>query len=169
MKTKPRNYDNWQDKAIARIGDIPSLCGKSVLIDEDGVVTGLTEQTLTIPIGAKVIAESAFADEDYDQVKLPEGLIEIGDNAFVNNSIKSLNIPQTLTTIGNNAFKNNKISDLFLPDNVQAVGAGAFTTNPLTSVSVPGGKNPQFYKDLGYAFDEGVEVVVRDDGDFGHT
>lgn len=162
MKTKPRNYDNWQDKAIARIGDIPPLCGKSVLIDEDGVVTGLMKQTLTIPIGAKVIAESAFADEDYDQVKLPEGLIEIGDNALVNNSIKSLKLPQTLTTIGNNAFTNNKISDLFLPDNVQAVGAGAFTNNLLTSVSVPGGKSDEFYKELAKAFDEGVKLVERD-------
>lgn len=167
--TKPRNYNTFPEKAIARIGDIPSLCGRSVLIDEDGVVTGLTEQTLTIPIGAKVIAGSAFADEDYDQVKLPEGLIEIGDNAFVNNSIKSLNIPRTLTTIGNNAFKNNKISVLFLPDNVQTVGAGAFTTNLLTSVSVPGGKSPEFYEELAAAFDEGVELVVRDGGGYGRT
>lgn len=25
MKTKPRNYDNWQDKAIARIGDLKNF------------------------------------------------------------------------------------------------------------------------------------------------
>lgn len=48
MKTKPRNYDNWQDKAIARIGDIKKMCGK-----DNNVKTSVyqTFERLTSTIG----------------------------------------------------------------------------------------------------------------------
>lgn len=93
--------------------DRTAFSGSLVVIDAsngfclNGVVFGgqPIDGVLTIPIGARTIANGAFTCCDAHTVTLPEGLEHVGAIAFQNSlNIKQLVFPKSLKSLGKRAF-----------------------------------------------------------------
>ena len=125
--------------------------------DANIAITGYTGQRLSIEIPASVdgkaviaIGESAFEENDLEEIGLPDSIKSIKRNGFYNckrlnfaglpdglesieygafmncAALKSIELPESLKSIGTLAFAQTAISDVYIPSNIMEIGAGAF-------------------------------------------
>ncbi|HHX16891.1 MAG TPA: leucine-rich repeat protein, partial [Mollicutes bacterium] len=83
------------------------------------------------------IGDSAFYDEGFTSVVIPNSITSIGDCAFMYNQLTSVTIPSSVTSIGDSAFSDNKLTSVTIPSSVTSIGDSAFSYNKLTSVTIP--------------------------------
>lgn len=111
---------------------------ENVLIDENGVLTGIKEGTTVegvIDLRKKeftAIGEGAFQGKtEVTYVMLPKTVTSIRKNGFSGcGKLKGISIPSRLETIGESAFENcEKLTQLAIPNSVTSIEASAFKGN----------------------------------------
>ncbi len=106
----------------------------NVIIDENGVLTGIKEGATVEGVVdlRKVefteIGEGAFAGIKVTYVMLPKTVTSIGKNGFSGCAgLKGISIPSKLSTIGEGAFETcTNLTQLAIPNSVTSIGANAF-------------------------------------------
>ncbi len=85
------------------------------------------------------IKNSAFADETYGDVFIPEGYVHLHDDAFENVEISTLTLPTTLSWIGGNSFYSATISTVNFAENanLQVIGNYAFEDATIDVFNLP--------------------------------
>lgn len=95
----------------------------------------------TIIDGTEIIAESAFAYNDYlEKIIMPDSIFQIGESAFEGcSSLSNVVLSSKLLIIGGSAFSNCwSLETIALPPNLYAIAAHAFSeTSKLRRITIP--------------------------------
>jgi len=79
-----------------------------------------------------------FADNQIENVFLPNTLTSVWDYAFYFNDLTDLDLSNTqISSIWDSAFTNNKITNIVFPDTLKSIWTLSFSHNKLISVSFP--------------------------------
>ena len=90
------------------------------------------------------IGNSAFRDQVFSSVSIPENVTQIEDFAFSDcRELNSLNLPKTLIAIGDYAFMQSvsgrgKLDSIIIPESVKTIGMSAFACTNLKKVEILG-------------------------------
>ena len=90
------------------------------------------------------IGNSAFRDQVFSSVSIPENVTQIEDFAFSDcRELNSLNLPKTLIAIGDYAFMQSvsgrgKLDSIIIPESVKTIGMAAFSCTNLKKVEILG-------------------------------
>lgn len=76
MKTKPRNYDNWQDKAIARIGDVKRMAVGDLKAEIISVLQNVTARQPEFSDTFKSVVERVMASNNLLAISVLPSLLE---------------------------------------------------------------------------------------------
>jgi len=119
---------------------IPStIDGKPVRIIANSAFVNQNLSTVTIPDSVQTIGSGAFYGNDYlKSVALPNSVTYVGDRAFAFCPLKSVDLGSSVAFIGDGAFYHNSLERLNIPSSVTSLGSRAFFNNSLTAVSFSG-------------------------------
>lgn len=90
------------------------------------------------------IGKSAFRNQVFSSVSIPENVTQIEDFAFSDcRELNSLNLPKTLVAIGDDAFMQSvsgsgKLDSIIIPESVKTIGMAAFSCTNLKKVEILG-------------------------------
>ena len=99
-----------------------------------------TEETVEVPKGITIIADSAFMEQpDLREVILPEGLRIIGLMAFSDcRALETVQWNDDLEEIGDSAFlSSTSLKEAILPENLSTLGRSAFENSGIETVRLP--------------------------------
>ena len=111
--------------------------------------------SITIPSGVNEIKKRSFSNcSSLASVTIQGEVTSIGESAFFNNAFANIELPETIETIGNSAFKNSsKLKEIALPNSTKSIGNAAFLNcSALNLASIPDsvetvGQSVFFYND----------------------
>ncbi|UOY06364.1 leucine-rich repeat protein [Muricauda sp. SCSIO 64092] len=132
-------FDNQQLTKVT-FTDTPGTPSKLISIGESAFHNNQLEE-VAIPNSVTSIGNWAFTDNQLDSVTFtdtpgtPSKLISIGSSAFHNNQLEEVAIPNSVTSIGESAFHNNQLEEVAIPNSVTSIGDWAFADNQLDSVT----------------------------------
>lgn len=143
------------EKAFYEKGITGVTFPSGMMVDYDDTLTHRVTKR-----GNFVIAESAFAKNEIENVTLPEGVIAVLPNAFQMNKITNVKFPKTIWWIENLAFASNLISKVVFPttcDFQLEMHGLTFGNNLIKSVRLP--DFTEVVNKTVFAFNLGVEKV----------
>ena len=116
-----------------------SVDGKPVRIIANSAFVNQNLSSVTIPNSVQTIGSGAFYGNDYlKSLTLPNSVTYLGDRAFAFCPLKSVDLGSSLVFIGDGTFYHNSLERLSIPSSVTNLGNRAFFNNSLTAVSFSG-------------------------------
>lgn len=113
---------------------------------------------ITLPDSLKIISAEAFSCcRQLESITLNDGVTEIGEAAFRNcESLKSITIPDSVSEIGEDAFlRCESLKSITIPDSVSEIGEDAFLfCDDLTIRGKKGSEAERYSKENGISFEE---------------
>ena len=143
------------------------------------------EGKYSIPLGIKVICDSAFACCSMTAIEIPNSVIKIGSYAFeICRSLSIIEIPNSVTEISRGAFAEcSSLTNVEIPNSVTKIGEDAFYgCSSLTTIEIPNlvteigegpfygcpikcfsvdKDHPKYTSEDGVLFDKAKEIIIR--------
>ncbi|MCD7812082.1 MAG: leucine-rich repeat protein [Ruminococcus sp.] len=129
------------------------------------------------------IGRSAFSDQKFTSIVLPDSIVSIGESAFYAcysltsitipgsvtaikartfyscTKLEDIHLPDGITSIGDMAFYGCAFTEFIIPASVTEIGAGVFTMQSITTIEVESG-NPAYTSVDGVLYTKDLTTLV---------
>lgn len=120
----------------------PEIPSDQVLVIEDNILKGITDNNLTsivLPENVKEIANNVFERSNITEITLNNGVEKIGEECFLKSKIKKINFPSSLKEIGKAAFQDcTNLESIDLSNTqIEIIPESAFLDSGLKDITLP--------------------------------